>query len=579
MPRCCSRSWSRRLLRAVVLLAAGLGAWAPAPAAEPDAPADEPAAPRPRLTAMPEDLKQPPYWGRTELSPEYAALTEAAWRGERVLFFRLWSDFLASGRRPDADLTELLLWAALNAEDACIFEAVLQQCEHPTATHAEAQPEQWYNDWPIVVAAAVRETGGMWFVERLLAHDAEPRGLNRALEAVYELRLRGSGFPEYEPDVAMQAFALRRFFGAEWETEDARDLAAREWAALRRDHPVVDYLAGAEPRPLPRDLSGAELRFMAEYASAPAEVLDLLFSQTDVERRLEPDGGTPLLCAARAGNWQVVAALIRAGADPEVRDQAGLGLRDFGKSLDYLPNAMPAPEYLWTRRFAADCVAQRRLAEAGAAGPWIPGTAEEAVTRYRRAAELGVPDAAYAMGVCAERGWGREASVAEALTWYRRAAECGLPEAQLRLALHYQELSRQAKQAGDGEGRQRAEWEYRRLLRAAARQSYPQAQYRMGRFYDKPDSPQSMRAALKWYLAASGCAESAYRVAECCELGLGVPANREDARWFYSKVLLQHAGHELAPKAAAALRRLGLEPQHVPTVSKELRALQYCELP
>ena len=268
MPMSRSRSWSRRLLRAVALLAAGLGAWAPAPAAEPDAPADAPAAPRPRLTAMPEDLKQPPYWGRTELSPEYAALTEAAWRGERVLFFRLWSDFLASGRRPDADLTELLLWAALNAEDACIFEAVLQQCEHPTATHAEAQPEQWYNDWPIVVAAAVRETGGMWFVERLLAHDAEPRGLNRALEAVYELRLRGSGFPEYEPDVAMQAFALRRFFGAEWETEDARDLAAREWAALRRDHPVVDYLAGEEPRPLPRDLSGAELRFMAEYASA-----------------------------------------------------------------------------------------------------------------------------------------------------------------------------------------------------------------------------------------------------------------------------------------------------------------------
>ena len=101
----------------------------------------------------------------------------------------------------------------------------------------------------------------------------------------------------------------------------------------------------------------------------------------------------------------------------------------------------------------------------------------------------------------------------------------------------------------------------------------------MGRFYDKPDAPQSMRAALKWYLAASGCAESAYRVAECCELRLGVPANKEDARWFYSKVLLQHAGHELAPKAAAALRRLGLEPQHVPTVSKELRALQYCELP
>lgn len=127
-----------RIMTGVLVSAA---AWASVQADEPALPSGEPAAaaaPRPRLTAMPEDLKQAPYWGRTELSPEYAALTEAAWRGERVLFFRLWSDFLASGRRPDADLTELLLWAALNAEDACIFEAVLQQCEHPTATHAES---------------------------------------------------------------------------------------------------------------------------------------------------------------------------------------------------------------------------------------------------------------------------------------------------------------------------------------------------------------------------------------------------------------------------------------------------------
>ncbi|MCH5309757.1 MAG: SEL1-like repeat protein [Prevotella sp.] len=61
----------------------------------------------------------------------------------------------------------------------------------------------------------------------------------------------------------------------------------------------------------------------------------------------------------------------------------------------------------------------------------------EAAKWFRKAAEQGLAQAQYNLGVCYDNGWGISQNYSEAVKWYRKAAEQGLAEAQCNLGVCY----------------------------------------------------------------------------------------------------------------------------------------------
>ena len=61
----------------------------------------------------------------------------------------------------------------------------------------------------------------------------------------------------------------------------------------------------------------------------------------------------------------------------------------------------------------------------------------EAVKWYRKAAEQGIANAQFRLGVCYEDGMGVVKDEAEAMKWWRKAAEQGFSSAQISLGLYY----------------------------------------------------------------------------------------------------------------------------------------------
>jgi TPR repeat protein len=62
---------------------------------------------------------------------------------------------------------------------------------------------------------------------------------------------------------------------------------------------------------------------------------------------------------------------------------------------------------------------------------------ERAAFWFRLAAEKGIANAAYNLGVLNQQGLGQEQDIQQALDWYRRAALAGHPEAQYNLGISY----------------------------------------------------------------------------------------------------------------------------------------------
>jgi TPR repeat protein len=58
-----------------------------------------------------------------------------------------------------------------------------------------------------------------------------------------------------------------------------------------------------------------------------------------------------------------------------------------------------------------------------------PNAKSKAFQYYKKAAELGHPNAQYNLGVFFERGIATDPDVEKAIFWYERAASTGLPQA------------------------------------------------------------------------------------------------------------------------------------------------------
>ena len=70
-------------------------------------------------------------------------------------------------------------------------------------------------------------------------------------------------------------------------------------------------------------------------------------------------------------------------------------------------------------------------------GEGVSKDLSEAVRWYRKAAEQGIAQAQYNLGVCYEFGKGVSKDQAEAVRWYRKAAEQGDARAQCNLGYCY----------------------------------------------------------------------------------------------------------------------------------------------
>ena len=122
------------------------------------------------------------------------------------------------------------------------------------------------------------------------------------------------------------------------------------------------------------------------------------------------------------------------------------------------------------------------------------GDRDTALSWLRRAADQGLPQAQYNLGLIFENGTGVPRSQADATAWFRRAAEQGHVQAQLNLATQYF-LGRGAPR----DFAQAAVW-YER----AAQGDDVAAQYIIASLYEHGDGvAQDLRRARHWYEQAA----------------------------------------------------------------------------
>lgn len=197
----------------------------------------------------------------------------------------------------------------------------------------------------------------------------------------------------------------------------------------------------------------------------------------------------------------------------------------------------------------------------------------KAMQWYKRAAMLGDPPAMYKVGMILLKGLlGQPRNPREAISWLKRAAECA--DAENPHALH--ELGLLYESAGPNDAILRDEPYALRLFKQGADLGYKFSQFRMGCAYEYgllgcPVDPrlsimwyskaaeqgehQSELALSGWYLTGSdnvlgqndteaylwarkaalaGLAKAEYAMGYFTEMGIGVPANLEDAkRWYW----------------------------------------------
>lgn len=132
-----------------------------------------------------------------------------------------------------------------------------------------------------------------------------------------------------------------------------------------------------------------------------------------------------------------------------------------------------------------------------------------AIEYYRKAAELGNPDAQYHLALCYEYGDGVTTDMVQAVKWYRKAAEQGNPDAQFNLAVCYV----------NGNGITTNMVQAVKWFRKAAEQGNPDAQYRLALCYENGDGlTRDVAQAINWYRkAAEQGSENALKALENME--------------------------------------------------------------
>lgn len=168
--------------------------------------------------------------------------------------------------------------------------------------------------------------------------------------------------------------------------------------------------------------------------------------------------------------------------------------------------SLPAPiRKIETEAFAGNAEAQHDLAAiytAGHAG--VAQNYERAAFWFKEAADQGIANARYNLGVLYHQGLGVQKDLPAALEWYKKAAQIGHPEAQYNLGIAHIEgigVNYDPKQAAE-------------YFEAAAASGIPEAGYNLGLIYEngllgtaQPDE------ALLWYKTAADAGNKEARTA------------------------------------------------------------------
>ncbi|MBN9692819.1 MAG: sel1 repeat family protein [Verrucomicrobia bacterium] len=183
-------------------------------------------------------------------------------------------------------------------------------------------------------------------------------------------------------------------------------------------------------------------------------------------------------------------------------------------------------EELRIRAESGDSSAQLALANAYY-DSLVPGSTQAmALEWFRKAADRGLDEASYKLGLMFQLGMGVEKDCGEAIKWLRRAAERGHTAAGIQLGFLYL----------DGQDIAKNFAEAIRWFGKAAEQGSSPAQYNLGNLYTDPQGPnQDDAEAVKWFRLAAeqGHAAAQYSLGGMYAEGRGV--ERDDAlalEWF-----------------------------------------------
>ena len=187
--------------------------------------------------------------------------------------------------------------------------------------------------------------------------------------------------------------------------------------------------------------------------------------------------------------------------------------------------ALYADQFLERRAQRGDAQAQYKLAEK----LFLNGDEEDrrtAVEWYWKAAEQGLANAQYHLGVCYANGTGTAVNKPEAVRWYKAAAKQGAANAQYNLAVCY----------SNGIGTAVDKPEAVRWYKAAAEQGLKEAQNNLAVCYDNGTGTEVNKPeAFRWYKksAEQGNTIAQYNLARCYANGEGTEVNKPEAfRWY-----------------------------------------------
>ena len=179
------------------------------------------------------------------------------------------------------------------------------------------------------------------------------------------------------------------------------------------------------------------------------------------------------------------------------------------------------------------------------------GTAKNdslAVHYYTMSADKGTAISQAILGHIYMNGKGVEQDSIKGREWYNKAAEQDEPTALYALAAI---MEKEDSMAGYSK-RQLRKCKTIELLAKAAEKEHPEAQYRLGRYYESGKYVRkSKKKAFNWYLhaASQGHTDAMERVGYCYEKGRGVKKNEPKAASWYR--LAERGGNETAKKKMA----------------------------
>ncbi len=171
------------------------------------------------------------------------------------------------------------------------------------------------------------------------------------------------------------------------------------------------------------------------------------------------------------------------------------------------------------------------------------GRAAEA---FQIAADQGIPNAQYNLGVCYENGHGVSQSYTKAAKYYKLAADQGLAKAQCNLGICYEY----------GYGVPQDYIKAVNYYKLAAKQNYAPAQCNLGYCYKKGYGvPKDYFEAVKYYklAAAQGDEIAQCNLGYCYEHGEGVPKDYDKAKKYYK--LAADQGDEEAKEKLKQLKK------------------------